>query len=284
MQRATDESVSVVIPTYNRCLLLERALQSVIAQRYPIDEIIVVDDASTDDTLTMLQTQFPEITAIALPQNRGVSAARNAGIRHARSPWIAFLDSDDTWHPKKLSAQFSAIVSAMQRHEPHWICHTNEMWIRRGKRVNPMDKHYKVGGFIYEHCLSMCRISPSSVIIHRSVFDRVGTFDETLPACEDYDLWLRITSEYPVLYLDEPLITKYGGHDDQLSHRYWGMDRFRISALEKMVKAPHLSNEKRAATRQELIAKIEIVLAGARKRGKTDELDDYERKRSLYLT
>ena len=85
-------------------------------------------------------------------------------------------------------------------------------------------------------CLDLCRISPSSVIIHKDIFNKVGLFNEKLPVCEDYDLWLRIAEKFPVLYLDEKLTIKYGGHLNQLSKKYWGMDRFRIIALENIIK------------------------------------------------
>ena len=111
-----------------------------------------------------------------------------------------------------------------------------------------MHKHAKAGGWIYTHCLPLCAISPSAVLIHRSIFDCVGLFNEQLPACEDYDLWLRICARFPVHFIPEPLIIKYGGHDDQLSRRYWGMDRFRIQALEDILASGVLTEEHRQAT------------------------------------
>ncbi len=100
------------------------------------------------------------------------------------------------------------------------VCHTDEIWIRNGRRVNARKKHGKKGGWIFQHCLPLCAMSPSSIMIHRDVFTALGGFDERLPACEDYDLWLRITARYPVLFTRQPLIEKYGGHDDQLSRKY----------------------------------------------------------------
>jgi len=163
------------------------------------------------------------------------------------------------------------------------LCHTNEIWIRNGRRVNPMKKHTKYGGRIFSKCLPLCVISPSAVVLHRSVLARTGLFDESLPACEDYDLWLRVSSHFPVLYIEEPLIVKYGGHPDQLSRRYWGMDRFRIQALEKLLASETLSPADQRAASNELLDKIEIYLSGARKRGKLDEAAAYQTKRDDYM-
>jgi glycosyltransferase involved in cell wall biosynthesis len=239
----------------------------------------VVDDGSTDDTEGLICRQFPDVRYLQ-QENRGVAAARNRGIREAKGEWLAFLDSDDEWLPDKLERQLDAL-----RDEPEFLlCHTNETWIRRGNRVNPMKKHTKSGGYIFRKCLPLCVISPSSVLIHGGLFERVGLFDESLPACEDYDLWLRITSILPVLYLEQPLIMKYGGHADQLSRRHWGMDRFRIRALEKVIDSETLADEDRRAAVRMLLEKIDIYLVGARKRGKKNDTEGYERKRDHYAS
>jgi glycosyltransferase involved in cell wall biosynthesis len=264
--------VSVIVPTFNRQSLLERALRSVFAQTSPPQEVIVIDDGSTDDTRTMLQSRFPKVI-YHFQSNQGVSAARNRGISLANAPWIAFLDSDDEWLPDKLERQWDAL-----QHNPGYLlCHTEEIWIRRGKRVNPMNKHQKYGGYIYDKCLPLCAISPSSVIIHRELFERVGRFDESLPACEDYDLWLRICIEHAVLYIDAPLIVKYGGHDDQLSRRYWGMDRFRIQALQKILHETRLSEDNFQLTVAMLREKCAIYIQGALKRSKHAEAVYYQK-------
>ena len=271
-------TVTVVIPTWNREDLLPRALTSVARQTRPPEEVLVVDDGSTDGTEGMIRRQFPGVRYLR-QENRGVAAARNRGIEVARGDWLAFLDSDDEWLPEKLARQLDAL-----RERPEFLlCHTNEVWIRRGKRVNAMKKHAKSGGYIFNECLPLCVISPSSVLAHRNLFERVGLFDEALPACEDYDLWLRVTASHPVLYLEEPLIKKYGGHADQLSRRYWGMDRFRIRALEKVIENEALSSEARRAVARMLVEKIDIYLAGALKRGKEDA-DGYSGKRAHYAS
>jgi glycosyltransferase involved in cell wall biosynthesis len=268
--------ISLVIPTLDRAHTLPRALDSVLAQTRPADEIIVIDDGSTDDTAELVHKRYPSVRYIRQP-NRGVSAARNAGIRIASGDWIALLDSDDAWHPRKLERQLDTLLPDAR------IAHCDEIWIRSGVRVNPMRKHAKAGGRIYRHCLPLCAISPSAVLIHREVFERVGLFDESLQACEDYDLWLRITAHWPVRYLDEPLVIKHGGHTDQLSRRHPAMDRFRVRALEKMLAEDVLSEADRRATLATLVDKLDILEQGARKRG-LPEAGDYATRRARYCT
>ncbi len=270
-------SISVVIPTYNRVVLLERALDSVMAQTLPADEIIVVVDGSTDNTVSMLKSRYPGVNLIQ-QDNRGVSAARNAGIATARHDWIALLDSDDVWHHNKLERQLQGLNNSPE----YLICHSDETWIRNGFRVNQMNKHKKAGGHIFQHCLPLCVISPSTVMIHRLLFDEIGLFDETLPACEDYDLWLRLCSRYPVLYIDEALITKYGGHDDQLSRQYWGMDRFRIQALNNIISSAKLNDVDHDAAIKMMRSKINIYLAGAEKHDNTKHVDDFKQLLAKY--
>ena len=270
-------SVSVIIPTYNRIRTLSRALDSVLAQTRTVDEIIVIDDGSTDSTVDLVLGNYPQVTLLQQP-NLGVSAARNLGIREATSDWIALLDSDDRWLPTKLEAQFALL----EEHPDHRLCHTEETWIRNGKRVNQMHKHRKGGGHIYSQCLPLCVISPSSTLLHRTLFEEAGLFDETLPACEDYDLWLRICVREPVLFVDTPQIEKYGGHEDPLSRKHWGMDRFRIRALEKMLATGLLTPDQGKDTVAMLIRKAAILEQGARKRGKLQRADHYQQLLKRY--
>ena len=262
--------ISVVIPTYNRRDLLKRALVSVFSQSLLPTEVIVIDDGSTDGTELMIAKEFPLVRYFR-QENAGVSSARNLGIDLAKGDWLAFLDADDEWLPDKLKQQCKALLANSESK----ICHTEEMWIRNGIRVNPAKKYTKPGGWIFNDCLLLCAISPSTAMIHRSVFEDVGVFDTDFPVCEDYDLWLRITANYPVLLIAEPQIKKYGGHDDQLSQKYWGMDRFRIKALQKIIDSGQLSQENQQSAISLLLTKAQIYLDGAIKREKTEEAEDY---------
>lgn len=262
--------VSVIIPTYNRGRVIKEAIDSVLAQDYTEFELIVVDDGSTDHTSDVLDS-YRNVIKVLSQKNRGVSAARNRGIAEASGKFIAFLDSDDLWLPQKLSTQ----VEFFNKTPDALICQTEEVWIRNGLRVNPKKRHKKPSGMIFKLSLELCLVSPSAVMIKRSLFDRVGEFDETLPACEDYDLWLRISSRFPIYLIDTPLIIKRGGHDDQLSSRA-GLDKFRIKAIEKIIKSKLLSDDQHQAAVKTLKKKCDIYAAGCRKRGRIDEAQYYE--------
>lgn len=262
--------ITVIIPTYNRAHLLPRALDSVLQQSYQTLQIICVDDGSTDDTRNLLANYYPQVQYLSTPQ-RGVSYARNYGARAADAQWLAFLDSDDQWLPHKLQVQ----VDALTQHPDAVLCHSEEIWYRHGVRVNPMQKHKKRGGWIYEACLLRCMISPSSVLISKSIFNQLGGFNVEMPACEDYDLWLRLCARYPVLLCDEPLLIKYGGHADQLSKKYCAMDRFRVQALLRMQHSKHLTVQQRLATYHTVCEKLDILISGAEKRAKFNEAKAY---------
>jgi glycosyltransferase involved in cell wall biosynthesis len=263
-------NISAIIPVYNRVGLLPRAIDSILSQTVPVDEIIVVDDGSTDNCEGMIKKNYPQIKFIQQTQ-AGVSAARNAAINQASGKWIAMLDSDDVW----LDHKIEAIQTAVSNHPEVHLFHSDEIWIRKGKRVNPMKKHQKRGGYIFQHCLPLCVISPSASVIRKSLFDKVGLFDENLPACEDYDLWLRICSQFPVHYIDEALIQKYGGHEDQLSRQHWGMDRFRIESLIRLLDTTTLEANDRKAAESVLLKKLEIILKGARKHNNQSVLETF---------
>jgi len=257
--------VSVIIPTYNRAAFVVGAVESVMAQTLSDWELVVVDDGSTDGTEAILAPYSGRLRYIR-SGHRGVSAARNLGVWETRGEWLAFLDSDDLWLPRKLERQ----MEALEGHPETPLCYTDEIWVRKGRRVNPGKRHKKYSGWIFERCLPLCIISPSSVLIRREVFSELGGFDERLPACEDYDLWLRITSRYPVIFLEERLIVKRGGHPDQLSTIHWGLDRFRVAALIKLLQGGMVTPVQREAVLREIRRKCAIVAGGARKRGNVE--------------
>ncbi len=269
---AKNARVSVVIPTYNRGRVVTEAVDSVLSQEYGDFELIVVDDGSTDDTRELLGRYGGRLTLLS-QENRGVSAARNTGIRASRGELIAFLDSDDTWLPGKLTDQ----VAFFDENPEALICQTEEIWVRNGKRVNPKKKHRKLSGMIFEPSLALCLVSPSAVMIRRRLLDEVGLFDEELPACEDYDLWLRISRRYPVHLTETPRIVKRGGHEDQLS-RAPRLDRFRVRAMEKLLLSGELSPEQERAVRAAVREKSAVYAAGCKKWGREAEALSYLEK------
>ena len=261
--------VSVIVPTHNRWPLVGDAIESVLTQSYRYFEVIVVDDGSTDGTDAKLAEFGPHLRLIRQTQ-RGVSAARNRGVSVARGRYLAFLDSDDLWLPEKLKVQ----TRFMEGHPGIQICQTDEIWMRRGLRVNPKMKHQKPSGDIFRRSLELCLVSPSAVMMTRDLFNGVGGFDERLPVCEDYDLWLRIAAKHAVPLIPYALTVKRGGHADQLSRSVWGMDRYRVAALQKLLRT-ELSGEKRHWAVEMLGRKISILSHGARKRGKDEEAIAY---------
>ena len=270
--------ISVIIPTYNRKHTLSRSIGSVLSQTTKPLEIIVVDDGSTDGTRDWISAEYPTVKYI-YQNNSGVSSARNNAIRNTRGEWIAFLDSDDEWLPNKLEQQ----INLIQDYPEYILCHTNEIWIRNGRRVNQMKKHKKFGGEVFEKCLDICRISPSSALIKKSILEEIGYFDESLQVCEDYDLWLRITAKYKILFIDEPLIVKYGGHLDQLSKVKNGIEQFRIKSLEKILFSNCLSKSQKKIAEKVLLHKLEIYVNGLRKRNKVEDLEVYKKKIQYWI-
>jgi glycosyltransferase involved in cell wall biosynthesis len=260
-------AVSVIIPTFNRAHKIARAVASVLYQTFTDYELLVVDDGSEDTTPGALTLFRSRVKCISHTRNLGVSAARNTGIRESRSPLIAFLDSDDYWLPDKLAAQ----VLFLSEHPEAVACQTEERWIRRGVRVNPMKKHFKPSGEIFIPSLKLCVVSPSAVVVKRSLLEEVGLFDEDFPVCEDYDLWLRISWKYPIWLIPEPLVIKEGGAPDQLSRSVEGMDRYRIRAIAKLINSGCLSERQTEAALQELRFKCRVYGKGCLRRGKKEE-------------
>ena len=258
--------VSVVIPTYNRAFLVERAVKSVLAQSWIDLEALVVDDGSEDGTCERLGMLDDTRVKIIRKENGGVSSARNAGLKAAKGDIFALLDSDDWWQPEKLSRQMD-----FMRREGFAVCQTDEIWIRRGKRVNPGKKYAKPSGRFFDKALEQCLISPSCVAFTRFFWEEMGPFDEDLPACEDYDLWLRTCLRHEVGLLPEKLTVKEGGRPDQLSRKIIGLDLYRIQALLKLLRTERMTEEQRGLALSELERKTGVYVRGCLKRDKPEE-------------
>ena len=268
--------ISVIIPTYNRASFLSEAIPSVLEQDYfrncatvPCFELWVIDDGSTDGTKDVVQSYAGKVKYHFQP-HQGVSAARNQGLRLSSGNFIAFLDSDDLWMANKMRSQ----ISFMQAYPKTMVCYTEEVWMRNGVFVNPRKKHQKYSGWIFDKVLPLCLLSLSSALFRRDVFEVVGSFDESMLACEDYDLGIRLAQKYPIHLIDTPLIVKRGGHADQLSRQFWGMDRFRVYALEKALKMD-LTPEQECQVKRELVKKCQVLIQGFRKRNNLHEEKKY---------
>lgn len=266
-------SISVIIPTLNRVNLLKRALRSVLNQTLPPDEIIVIDNGSTDDTKNMIKDNFQNIKYYYL-HDKGVSKARNLGIKNSNSEWLSFLDSDDEWHRKKLEKQ----INFIKYNSKCKFVHSNEVWLRNGIHLNQLKKHKKKGGNIFKNCLKMCCISPSSVILKKNIFYDYGFFDESFQVCEDYEMWLRISAKEEICFLEDKLLIKHGGHKDQLSKKFWGMDRFRVYAIEKNLLNNNFSKYQNGLAKFFLLQKLEVIINGAKKRNNIETFEKFKKK------
>lgn len=261
------EPVSIIIPTYNRQEFLGKAIDSVLRQTYPNFELLIVDDGSTDDTVDLVASYGNAVRYLS-QENLGVAAARNTGIKAARHDLLAFLDSDDCFALQKLEVQ----VAAMMTQPEYLVSHTDEIWYRRGQLLNQKNRHVREGGDIFARCLELCAVGMSTAMVRRRLFDKVGLFDEKLPCCEDYDLWLRVSVSLPFLLVGQPFTIKDGGRQDQLSqiHRV-GMDRFRIASILKIIKSGELNLEQQQLAQQELVRKCRIYGQGCLKHNRKDE-------------
>ena len=246
--------------------MVAKTIKSLVDQDYNDYEIIIINDGSTDDThkiLTEYKQMYPQLITIYAQENKGVSAARNLGIARASGEYIAFIDSDDLWISSKLSQQ----LQFMEENDLK-ICQTDERWVRNGRFVNPMKKHQKRSGKIFYDCLQLCLVSPSAVMIKKSLFSEVGCFDEYMLAVEDYDLWIRIAARYPIKIYPQQLVTKIGGHEDQLSRTISCLDELRIYSMTKLIRKQSCSIDifKKRALYWWISAKANIVGIGAYKR------------------
>jgi glycosyltransferase involved in cell wall biosynthesis len=243
--------ISVIIPTYNRASFLEKTIESVLNQTKEVDELIVIDDGSSDNTQEIVKKY--NIKYI-YQENNGVSSARNCGIKNAKNDWICFLDSDDIWELDKISIQ-----SEFHKNNTDILfSYSDERWFYKDKEVNQKKHQQKSTTNHFLDHIKLCIIGTSSVMCHKSIFDSVGVFDESFRACEDYDLWLRILLEFKVGFIDKKLINKIAGHKGQLSFETIGLDYYRILALQK-----HLKSEYNKEIKEEIKTKKEILLRGA---------------------
>ncbi|HEO64049.1 MAG TPA: glycosyltransferase family 2 protein [Candidatus Omnitrophica bacterium] len=261
-------TVSVIIPAFNRVDFLKKAIESVLSQTYKDFELIIIDDGSEDDTPEMV-SGFKDKIVYIKQKRQGPAAARNAGIKASKGRYIAFLDSDDWWDKEKLSIQ----VNEMDKNPNYAVSHTEEKWYKDGKIFNQKRVHKKFHGYIFDKCLPLCVVSMSTALIKRELFNDTGLFDESLPCCEDYDFWLRVSARYPLLLIDKPLTLKDGGRKDQVSYIYrTGMDKFRIGSITKILDMPKFLNGKqRKLAKRELAKKCRIYGNGCIKHNKPEE-------------
>jgi len=270
---------SVIIPTFNRESFLQPAIDSVLEQSYKNFELIIVDDGSTDSTKNLVNSYSDSRITYLYQENKGVSASRNLALSKSKGNFIAFLDSDDRWLKEKLEKTLEYI----KKYPGIDIFHTEEIWYKNGKILRQKKKHKKPTGFVYKCSLPLCCIGMSTAVIKKTIFDEIGFFDETFEGCEDYDFWLRTTYIHEIKLIPEALTLKNGGRPDQLSLSIWGLDRFRIKALRKMLDSKRLNALQYAQTLTELKKKCKIFSLGSEKHGKIEEAKYYSSIPALYI-
>ena len=251
--------VSIIIPTFNRLELLKRAIVSIEAQTYTNYELIIVDDASNDGTLEYLMTLDHLI--LILSENRGVSHARNRGVAMANGSSVAFLDSDDSWHKEKLAQQV-----AFHQLDPEVKCSFGEeKWFRFDKEVKRPKKYESPHVVNFKDLLEFTFIGPSSVMIDTNFYKELKGFDEDLAVCEDFDLWLRLSTHTSMHLAPNVCINKHAGDFEQLSSSVLSLEPYRVEAL--------LKHQDNAQAKEMIKKKIEIIQKGAQKHQNQELLD-----------
>ena len=237
MSEYTSSLVSVIVPVYNREQMVRKTLDSILCQSYSHLEIVAVNDGSSDGSLSVLceyERNFPGKILVIDQPNAGQVRARNNGISAAHGAYIAFLDSDDTWEPEKLSLQmplFKGNVALV-------YCGINEV-DSDGMTTSTVHPEPGMRGDIYRQLLIRNRMTGGSVVVARRAIDAVGCFDESFRAAENWDLWIRIAKEYGVDYVDKPLVNylKHSGNMSQDNNRMsdgsWAILQKHLPALPK---------------------------------------------------
>lgn len=261
--------VSVIIPTFNRAEFLTRSISSVLNQSYNDLELIIVDDGSTDETKEVVESFKDSRLSFYHKSNGGVSSARNLGVSKAQGEYIAFLDSDDEWQLDKISTQVSYLKNTGKV-----LVHTAEKWLRDGKVVKQKKHHQKNGGDMFIRSLQGCVISPSSVLMKKSLYEKVGGMREDFVVCEDYDFWLKVTSLHDIGFLEEEFVNKYAGHADQLSFKFFAMDYWRVKSMAWVYQNRPLSEERAKALLKSAQKKCQYLLKGYKKHQNFKNFDE----------
>lgn len=266
--------VDVVIPAYGRVALLNEAIASVLGQTYSDLTLYVVDDGSPEPIAPQLQLDDTRVRLLRLEKNGGSGPARNHGVAAGTAPLIAFLDSDDLWHPQKLERQ----VDYLSGHADCQWLHCNELWLRGDLEVKQRAEHRKQGGQFLERAFVRCLIATSAVVLRREFFERHGGFAAPFRICQDFELWLRLMADAPVGFLEEALAIKRTGDWLQASATP-EIDRFRVLALHQFYRQirgnsamqPHVEPLLAEAER-----KSRMLVVGAEKHGNRRRLGVYQ--------
>jgi glycosyltransferase involved in cell wall biosynthesis len=241
--------VAVIIPCYNAASCLARALDSALAQTLRDSRIFVIDDGSTDQTDAVLRSYASRIVRASQP-HAGQAAARNHGIRLSNSPYVAFLDADDEWLPEKLERQIEILKRDPQIGLVYSDCSTSGTGPDAGSHFARVG--IQPSGRVFERFLDSCNVFTPTVIVRRECLEDVGVFNESLPVCEDFNLWLRIAAKWKVAVIPEVLAIRHrrAGSLSLTTGAVVSFDSSIASFMHVMQANPHLSQSERHALRK----------------------------------
>jgi len=240
-----ENRVSAIITAYNSERFIGDAIASVMSQTRPIDEFVVIDDGSTDDTAQVVSSCFEKGIRYIWQPNRGVSTARNRGIQETTGEYIAFLDADDIWLEDKTQRQMDFLLS-----HPDIALVSGAAWwwnVAKNKCHLESQSPKKIAAIRHEILINNCIGNPSMVIMRRSVLKEVGLFNPCFRWGQDWELWIRVASQHKVAILPEPVIV-YRSHVDNLSHTnnwerstcLWNISRLSIAKFRPAWQRPLL--------------------------------------------
>jgi glycosyltransferase involved in cell wall biosynthesis len=273
-------TVDVIIPAYGRVGLLTEAITSVLNQTHSDLRLFVVDDGSSAPIGPQLQISDSRLQILRLEKNGGSGPARNHGVAAGSAPLIAFLDSDDLWHPEKLAKQ----VAYLENNSGCQWLHTNEIWLRGEQEVKQRSEHRKQGGQFLLRAFDRCLIATSAVMLRREFFERHSGFASPFRICQDFELWLRLLADAPVGFLEEPLAIKRTGDWVQASATP-EIDRFRVLALHRFyrqIRADTAMAEYVEPLLNEAERKSRMLATGAAKHGNTLRAARYQTWLTLF--
>ncbi len=226
----TEGLVSVIVPVFNRQDYVAETIESIVKQTYKNIEIIIINDGSTDNSekiIRTFQSQYPDIINVINQQNQGQVKARNNGLKIARGEFIAFLDSDDVWLLDKLEKQVCLFNKKVG------LVYSGVQYIDTwGNVIGEEQCDQNIKGAVYEKLIVKNRMTGGTVIVRNEALKKVGLFDETFEAAENWDLWIRVTQFYEVNFVDEALL-KYRKHSGNMSSNNTLMLDATHSILEK---------------------------------------------------
>lgn len=278
---------SIIIPIYNRPNIAQRAILSVLQQTYSAYQCIIIEDGSCNPLPNFFLKKIlkdKRFSYLKLKQNKGVSHARNVGIKTSKYSKICFLDSDDEWQKDKLEKDTEFI----SQNKNFLVSHSDSIWIRKGEKVNLPQKFNFNNGFIFHQSLKHCMIAMSNIVIDKKIFQQVGLFNEKLPTCEDYELLLKITSLYPIGKINKKLVIRHQNYlGEKLSFSLEGkkteckiskreskqlssnlkMDQLRILALQNFISFSK-NNILKYFAKREILRRCWILIHGLKKKKK----------------